>query len=217
MQHRILIEADSFAKALKDSALYVARDNDFDALAHVLLTLTPKSKSLSVIACDGRGYYERMVGLMPEKGLKPSLPGKPMVIFIPRTELSVITKNAGTGTITMIVDEASKPRDAHAVKLCFADGASHVFKSPANLDIPDYASIKKQAEKGKSSKVSLGQAMLPIQEMLRAGKVFPVKSGMTIPMYVSEARNGGCLTLLEYQAENVDMRVIFMLSLPQAA
>lgn len=218
MRHKVMIEAEDFLKALKDASLYAAKDNDSMATAYVMLLLNQKQKTIAVIACDGHGYYERLVNIGLEKGIKPSLPGKPMRLFIPRNSIAAILKNSGSrGLVKLTMDDAEKREDAWSVTLTFPDASTIVFNSPASLALPDYEGIRKRAEKGKKSNVNLGQVMMPVKELTRAGKVFPVKTGSTVPMYISQWKKGGCLTLLEYQEENVEIRVIFALSIPEAA
>lgn len=220
MKHKITLESEILARALKDAALYVAKDDLSQAISHVLLLLNPKKKNLSVIACDGCGYYERVIEIIQEKGVKPSLPGKPMHIFISRNDLAAISKSGNIpGILSIETDDGKKVNDSYAVKFVFPDGKISNLSSPSTLEIPDYSFIRKQAEKGKKAKVSLGQMMLPVRELTRAGKVFPVKTGFTVPMYISQWKKGGLLTLLEYQSEfeNVDIKVIFAISLPEAA
>ena len=59
---------------------------------------------------------------------------------------------------------------------------------------------------------------MPVHEMIRAGKVFPKKSGSTVRMFTSPGYRGGHMALLEYQdaSAGVDIRVIFMFALAEA-
>lgn len=216
MKHKLALNAEEFLKALKDASLYVDKDNIGSATSHVLLGLS--QKTLSVIACDGRGYYQNNIHVCAEKGSRPSLPGKPMRIFIPGKDLNALLKaHKCKGEIKLEVFESQN--DFHKVELILPDKSKFTFDSPAKLDVPDYARIRKLADKGKKSTVSLGQVMFPANELTRAGKVFPVKTGYTIPMYISQKKEGGLLTLMEYQseAEGKDIKVIFMLGLSEAA
>lgn len=220
MKHKVSVESEVLAKALKDASLYIAKDDFSGAISYALLMLNPKKKNISVIACDGHGYYERTIEVIQEKGVKPSLPGKPMHIFISRSDIAAIGKSGNMrGTLSIEIDDEKKVNDNYSVKLVFPDGKTSNIFSPAALEIPDYSFIRKQAEKGKKANVSLGQMLLPVKELTRAGKVFPIKTGFTVPMYISQWKKGGLLTLLEYQSEfeNVDIRVIFAISLPDAA
>lgn len=146
------------------------------------------------------------------------MPGKPMRLLISEKDVSAIAKNNRCkGIITLETDDAKN--GIYQVKLAFPDSGVFNFASPKKVEIPDYGKIRKLAEKGKKETVSIGQLMLPVQELTRAGKVFPVKTGYTIPMYVSKWKNGGLITLLEYQSEteSADIKVIFALGLSEAA
>lgn len=219
MKHQVILESASFVKTIKDSSLYLAKDDPGNPASCVLLELSRKQKIMSVIACDGRGYYESSLKLVQARGVRQSLPGKPMRLLIARDSVSVIAKHVKcAGNLVIEVDDSQTQKtSAYAVEIVFPNEASVCLTSPANLKIPDYASLRKKAEKGKQARVSLGQVMLPVKELARAGKVFPAPIGETIPMYISQWQKNGLLTLLEYESESENMRVIFALGLPEAA
>lgn len=218
MTHQLSVETDEFVKTLKDASLYASNEDGINATSYIMLSMNQKQKAVSVIACDGRGYYERAVLLIPEKGQKASLPGKPMSLFIPAGEIKSIAKTAKChGPMRLEVGEVKNNK--YQVNLAFPNSSAHEFSAPANLEIPDYAGIRKLAEKGKKSTLNIGHVMLPINELTRAGKVFPVQIGSTIPMYIAKWKTGGLVTLLEYQSEieRVDIKVIFALGISEAA
>ena len=218
MAHQLSVETDEFVKTLKDASLYASNEDGIKATSYIMLSLNQKKKTISVIGCDGKGYYERAVQLIPEKGQKASLPGKAMSLFIPAREIKAIAKIAKCHG-PMRLEAAEAINNTYQVHLAFPNSSSHNFSSPANLEVPDYAGIRKLAEKGKKSTLNIGQVMLPINELTRAGKVFPVKIGSTIPMYIAKWKTGGLVTLLEYQSEieRVDIKVIFALGISEAA
>lgn len=218
MTHQLSVETEEFVKTLKDASLYVSNEDGIKATSYVMLSLNQKQKTVSVIACDGRGYYERSVRCISERGQKASLPDKPMHLFIPAREIKAIAKTARCRGVMRLEVEEGQNSD-YQVHLAFPISSSHDFNTPSNLEIPDYGGIRKLGEKGKKSTLNIGQVMLPVNELTRAGKVFPVKIGSTIPMYIVKWKNGGLITLLEYQseAEHLDIKVIFALGISETA
>lgn len=218
MVHKLTVDTEEFVKTLKDASLYVSNEDRIKAASYIMLTLNQKLKTVSVIACDGRAYYERAIELIAVKGQKASLPGKPMSLFIPAIEIKDIAKSAKChGPMLLEVEKTQNTN--YQVHLTYPNSSSHDFSSPATLEIPNYAGIRKMAEKGKKSSLNIGQVMLPIKELGRASKVFPVKIGSTIPMYIAKWKQDGLITLLEYQSdiEHVDIKVIFALGISEAA
>lgn len=218
MAHQLSVETDEFVKTLKDASLYASNEDGINATSYIMLSLNQKQKIVSVIGCDGKAYYERAVQLIPKKGQKASLPGKPMCLFIPKSEIKAIAKIAKCHGPMRLEAVEAKNNTCH-VHIALPNSSTHEFSTPANLEIPDYAGIRKLAEKGKKFTLNIGQVMLPINELTRAGKVFPVKIGSTIPMYIAKWKTGGLITLLEYQSETerVDIKVIFALGISEAA
>ena len=52
---------------------------------------------------------------------------------------------------------------------------------------------------------------IPVQEMLRAGKVLPGKGGKAARIHTAKGVKG-YMAVLEYNEDDIDVRIIFMLS-----
>ena len=63
----------------------------------------------------------------------------------------------------------------------------------------------------------LSNILIPIREMLRVSKVFPATTNKFARIFTAKGLNRGIMALLEYQEEDKDIRVIFMLNEDQPA
>ena len=108
MKHEICANAKVFAEAVRDAAVYAAKDCG-RGLDSVILTVIPKEKMLSVTGCDGLGYYERKIQLaICKKQPKPSLPEKSMRLVISLPDITMLVKfftPKGMDNIRLEVDE----------------------------------------------------------------------------------------------------------------
>ena len=224
MLHTLNLNASQFSEAVKDAVIYTGKDRYDDMMNSVILSITSKGKKLSVVACDGNGYYERRLNLLRSKGdPKPTLPGKESRICIASQDAAMLSKfitPRTMGGVMLELDDAKASDGRYRVRLSLADGASTTFLSRADVNIPDYSPIVASAEKGRKTMPKLGEMYIPVSEMARASKVFPSKYGKTARISTAKGnQQTGCLALLEYQEEDsdVDIRVIFMLSGAESA
>ena len=217
MSYQVHVNALSLGHALRDAALYAGKNEAWAATAHILLTMLPKQKKLAVIGCDGNGYYERRLALMQEKGApKPSFPGKDKAVLLGAQEAALLVKFCkGKGIANLTVNEDGQ---GYRLSVALPDGSSTSVSCPANLEVPAYDQITTNAAKGEKQALSPANVCIPVRELGRASKVFPVPVGQTIPMSVARWKDAGCLAQLKYlsDADDADIRVIFVLSLPEA-
>ncbi|MDE7241021.1 hypothetical protein [Desulfovibrio sp.] len=217
MSYQVRVNALSLGHALRDAALYVGKNEAWEATAHILLILPPKQRKLAVIGCDGNGYYERRLALVQEKGApKPSFPGKDKAVLLGAQEAALLVKFCKTKSVaTLTVNEDGQ---GYRLSVALPDGSSTSVGCPANLEVPAYDQITTNAAKGEKQGVTPANMCIPVRELGRASKVFPVPVGQTIPMSVAKWKDAGCLAQLKYlsDADDADIRVIFVLSLPEA-
>ena len=218
MSHQIRVNAFSLGHALRDAALYAGKNEAWAATAHILLTMLPKQKKLAVIGCDGNGYYERRLTLVQEKGApKPTFPGKDKAVLLGAQEAALLVKFCKSkGVATLTVNE--EKGQGYRLAVTLPDGSSTSVACPANMEVPAYDQITTNAAKGEKQSMSPANVCIPVRELGRASKVFPVPVGQTIPMSVARWKDAGCLAQLKYlsDADDADIRVIFVLSLPEA-
>lgn len=210
MKYTICTNATELAHSLKDACNYVLKDTPDNAMSHVLLTVHPKTRKLSITACDGLGYYERRLNLVNKKG---ALTGKDRSIFISLKDAAMLAKlipNRMDGDATFYLEDENVTKDSYAVRLELPDGSSTTFNSKSNLQIPDYAKIRANAEKGRKQAPNLEGIGIPVNEMLRAARVFPAK-GAFARIFTSKGIRDGIMALLECKDEQRDISVIFML------
>ena len=216
MLHRITINAADFSQSIKDATVYACKKEPHEAMGHMVLTIVPRQKKLAVIACDGQGYYERRIPLLLAKGNpKPSLPGKDGRILISCHDGGILAKFMSAdsnGKVTLEVDDSQNTANRYTVRLILNEGASTTFFSRNDLSLPDYNAITKQAEKGRENSHSLSNILIPVREMLRVSKVFPATAHKFARIFTAKGLSSGIMALLEYQEEDKDIRVIFMLS-----
>lgn len=209
MKHSITVNSGEFIEAIKTACIYASKDNDpSNGLCYMLISLLPKMKKVAIIACDGHGYYERRLGLVLEKGQKPSLPDKEQRLCIYVNEIAMLTKFVGSKShekITLEVDDASSKDSSYIVNLMFPNGSSTTFFAVKDIEIPDYGKFCKKAENSKKSKPSLFNLLIPIHELVRAGKAFPAKIGSIAKIFTCNSE----MALLECQNDMGDIRVIF--------
>ena len=219
MLHAITVSATMFAQTVRDAANYASKDQFSDpGLSCIVLTAQAKTKTLTVSACDGKGYYERKLPLVWAKGdPKPSLPSKESRICIAAQDAAKIAKlipNRSTGNVTLEVNDAISPKENHyQLTLVLPDGGTSTLLTPNDVTLPDYNRIVNRALKGKKEASPMQNLFLPIQELTRLAKVMPKKEG-GISFYMAKEKVGG-IVLLEYQQpeEDLDLRIIFMLSI----
>ena len=219
MSYTVSIPGSQLAESLKDASCYTSRDMYDDATASVVLHVTAKTKKLSVIACDGHGYYERRIPIsVQQKVSKSTVLGKFPQLCISTPDASLLAKFISPrilGSVTLEVDDS--PKDAkYTVKVTLPDGGSTTIFSRADVGLPDYRAIVEKAEKAKKTLPRLNDVYIPTHEMFRAGKVFPKKNGNAVRMYTSNTQPKGIMALLEYLTpeDDCDIRVIFMLAEP---
>lgn len=209
MKHTITINSGEFAEAIKTACVYASKDNDpHNGLCYVLVSLLPKHKKVAIIACDGRGYYERRIGLLMEKGQKPSLPDKEQRLCIYVNDIAMLTKFVGSKShekITLEVDDTAEKDNQYIVNLVFSNGSSTTIFATNDVNIPDYSKFCKKAENSKKSKPVLSNLLIPIHELVRAGKAFPAKIGSIAKIFTCNSE----MALLECQNDMGDIRVIF--------
>ena len=217
MRHQICVNAGSFAQTIKDAAIYASKDEPSPGTSLVLLTVLPKVKKLSVIACDGFGYYERRISLEHcKKQPKPTLPGKEMRLGIGLSDVSMLVKFIPSkllGNIQLELDDEQVVDGNFNIKLSLPNGMATTFFSKAQLEVPDLGSIRGKAEKGKKKAPAVNSLHVPVRELLRAGKVFPQKAS-SAQMFTAAGLNKGVMALLECKNEDDDISVIFMLQQP---
>jgi len=212
MKHQICVDSTDFVQAIKDASSYASKNNENKGMDHVLLTVLPRLKKLSVVACDGFGYYERRLNLEHCKNQpKPSLPGKEMRLVICLPDVSMLVKFIPSklqGNIRLELDDERLVAGSYSVNLVLPNGMSTTFFSKAEVDIPDLASIRTRAEKGKKKAPALNNVHVPVRELLRAGKVLPGKDAQ---MFTASGLQDGVMALLECKNDDTDISVIFML------
>lgn len=217
MSYQVRVNAESLGHALRDAALYVAKNGSCEATAHILLTLVPRQKKLAIIGCDGNGYYERRLALVQEKSApKASFPGKEKPLLMGTQEAGLLVrfcKSRGTAVLTVTEED-----HGYGVSVTLPDGIATSVVCRAEMEVPEYGQITTNAAKGEKQAMSPANVCIPVRELGRASKVFPVPVGQTIPMSVARWKEAGCLAQLKYQseAEDADIRVIFVLNIPEA-
>lgn len=212
MKHQICANAKLFAEAIRDASIYASKDsaNNLDL---VILTVLPKDKMLSVVGCDGLGYYERKIPLeVCKKQPKPSLPDSQMRLVISLSDVAMLVKLIAkqTGNLKLEV-EADVIDDKYQVKLTLENGTSTAFFSKANPELPDLNAIKNHAIKGKKKGQPLDRLQLPVNELFRAGKVLAGKNAFA-SISTCKGIAKGIMALLECKADDTDISVIFMLN-----
>lgn len=209
MKHSITVNGSEFGEAIKTATVYANKDNDPDnGLCHILISLLPKLKKVAIIACDGHGYYERRIALIAQKGQKASLPDKEQRLCIFNKDIAMLTKFVGSrdsGDISFEVDDESLKDGRYLVKMSLPNGSSTTFFARAGIAIPDYGVFCKKAENSKKAKPALSNLLIPIHELVRAGKAFPPKLGSIARIFTCNDE----MALLEYQSDSDDIRVIF--------
>lgn len=218
MKHQITLNCQEFLQTLKDAATYtVKNDTANQPMDHVLLTVMPKAKKLSVQACDGFGLYERRIGIFTPKGQpKPSLPGKEMRLGISLSSLALLVKflpSRCAGLITLEVDDEIVTDRNFSVKITVPSGEQTTIFSKCDLNTPDLVSIKTAAEKGKKRPTTLNDIGIPVREMRRAAKVFPTRDTFA-KIFTAQHTQNKILALLECKTEDTDISVIFMVNNP---
>lgn len=221
MLHRITLNTADFSQTIKDATVYACKKEPHEAMGHMVLAIVPRQKKLAVIACDGQGYYERRIPLVISKGSsRPSLPGKDSRILISCHDAVILAKFMSavtSGSVTLEADDSQITESKYTVRLILNEGASTTFFSRNDLHLPDYSSITKQAEKGRKTCHPLSNVLIPIREMLRVSKVFPATANKFARIFTAKGLNRSIMALLEYQEEDKDIRVIFMLNEDQPA
>lgn len=217
MKHTITVNTLALVQALKDAGNYVKKDAlADDPLGYVLLRLAPKTGKLTVIACDGLGYYERRLDMEKSK-TRPSLPRQGIRIASPDVATLARTIPARTqGELVLEIDDARMNGTSLIVTVSLSNGLTTTFLSRTDLTSPDFATIKSRAEKGKKENLSLTNVQVPVNELLRAGKVFPGKKSFA-HLVTARGINRGIMALLECKDEFADISVIFMLNQHEAA
>lgn len=209
MKHSITVNSGELSEALRTACVYASKDSDpRNGLCHVLISLLPRMKKVAVIACDGHGYYERRLRLVMEKGQKASLPDKEQRLCIYVNDIAMLTKFAGSKSheqVTLEVDDTSIKDNRYIVNMVFSNGSSTTFFASRDIDIPDYGKFCKKAENSKKSKPVLSNLLIPIHELVRAGKAFPAKIGSIAKIFTCNSE----MALLECQNDIGDIRVIF--------
>lgn len=214
MKHQICANAKVFAEAVKDAAVYAAKDcgRGLDA---VILTVIPKEKILSVVGCDGLGYYERKIQLeICKKQPKPSLPEKSMRLVISLSDVAMLAKfitPKGMGNIRLEVDDEQIVDGKYTVRLVLENGMTTTFFCKVNPELPDLGSIKSHALKGKKKPTLLNSLQLPVNELLRAGKVLSGKYSFA-SISTCKGIAQGVMALLECKDKGIDISLIFMLN-----
>lgn len=221
MKHQITLNCQEFLQTLKDAATYtVKNDTANQPMDHVLLTVMPKNKKLSVCARDGFGLYERRISLFAPKGQpKPTLPGKEMRLGISLSSLALLVKflpSRCTGLITLEVDDEIVTDGNYQVKITVPSAEHTTIFSKCELNMPDLTNIKNTAAKGKKRPPVLNDIEIPVREMLRAAKVFPTKDTFARIFTAKHVQNK-ILALLECKTEDTDISVIFMVNNTAAA
>lgn len=216
MKHTISVNCQEFLLTLKDAAAYAPKNGTTtQTMDHVLLTVMPKTKKLSVLACDGFGLYERRISLFAPKGQpKPTLPGKEMRLGISLSSLALLVKflpSRCTGLINLEVDDEIVTDGNYQVKITVPSGEQTTIFSKCELNTPDLTSIKNTATKGKKQHPVLQAIEIPVCEMLRAAKVFPSKDAFA-RIFTAKHTQDKTLALLECKTEDTDISVIFMLN-----
>ena len=217
MSYQVRVNALSLGHALRDAALYVGKNEAWMATAHILLTMLPRQKKLAVIGCDGKGYYERRLALLQEKGTpKPTFPGKDKAVLLGAQEAGLLVKFCKSKEIASLT--VNEEGQGYRLSVTLPDGSSTSVSCPDNMEVPAYDQITTNAAKGEKQAMSPANVCIPVRELGRASKVFPVPVGQTIPMSVAKWKDAGCLAQLKYlsDADDADIRVIFVLSLPEA-
>ena len=223
MIHTVIINTSQFSQAVKDATFYISKERyAVEAMSHVLLTCLPAENRLAVTGCDGHGYYERRLALFHgENDPKPSLPGEKQQLCISEKDAAMLVKFIGgrtLGCITLRLDDGQKDEGRYLVTVTMPDDSATSFFSRADLEVPEYSGFVRKAEASKEQAPELCNVNMPVHEMIRAGKVFPKKSGSTVRMFTSPGYRGGHMALLEYRdaCADVDIRVIFMFALAEA-
>ena len=217
MKHKIRVDVHAFAQSIKDAAIYASKEDHGNGTNLVLLSVLPKVKKLSIIACDGFGYYESRLNLeCCKKQPKPTLPGKEMRLGIALADVSMLVKFIParlTGNIQLEVDDEQIVNDNFSVVLSLPTGLSTTFFSKAQLEVPDLGAVRTKAEKGKKKAPAVNSLHILVRELLRAGKVFPGKDAFA-QMFTSDNHHNGVMALLECKNAVTDISVIFMLQQP---
>lgn len=123
-------------------------------------------------------------------------------------EITPLTKfigAKGNGDLSLEVDDVSLENGKYTLKLTLPNGVSGSFFARTGINIPDYSKFCKKAENSKKTKPSLSNLLVPIHELVRAGKAFPSKFGSIARIFTCNAE----MALLEYKTDSDDIRVIF--------
>ncbi|MBD5626224.1 MAG: hypothetical protein HDQ90_01775 [Desulfovibrio sp.] len=196
MSYQVRVNALSLGHALRDAALYVGKNEAWMATAHILLTMLPRQKKLAVIGCDGKGYYERRLALLQEKGTpKPTFPGKDKAVLLGAQEAGLLVKFCKSKEIASLT--VNEEGQGYRLSLTLPDGSSTSVSYLDNMEVPAYDQITTNAAKGEKQAMSPANVCIPVRELGRASKVFPVPVGQTIPMSVAKWKDAGCLAQLK--------------------
>ena len=170
--------------------------------------MLPRQKKLAVIGCDGKGYYERRLALLQEKETpKPTFPGKDKAVLLGAQEAGLLVKFCKSKEIaSLTVNEENG--QGYRLSVTLPDGSSTSVACPANMEVPAYDQITTNTAKGEKQAMSPANVCIPVRELGRASKVFPVPVGQTIPMSVAMWKDAGCLAQLKYlsDADDADIR-----------
>lgn len=192
----LTIEAGSFAESLKSAQNYTSKDDPDSALSCILLSYLPRQKKLAVIACDGHGYFERR---LPAKNSIKS--GRDLSVCLAASDAQALLKLIPSRPVM----EMSLEIEDSTLKANLPNGATAAFNLKSNVNLPDYASIRAKADKARKSAPRLGDTLIPVHELLRAGKALPIKSGSAARIYTDD----GNFAVLEWQEDKIEIRIIF--------
>lgn len=215
MLHKVILNAAEFAQGLKDCAVYADKNGVSNSTDYITLALQPKTRKLSMIACDGKGLYERKIPAVNNKKKDgASLPGENHRLMLAFRDLSSLAKFVGTnvaGNATLVVDDAEITDTNYVVRVTLDNGSSTIFMSDRNITPIDYADILHRAENTKKSASFQNNMLIPAIEIIRLAKVLPKKGAYSeVGMFTSKMPNG-LLTLVEYQNnEDVEIRIVFI-------
>ena len=162
MHHKLTCNAALLAQTLKDATVYTSKDVYSEATCHVLLTV--KGKSLTIIACDGLGYYERRIPLVIDKGEKPSLPGKEQRLCLTCQEALALHRRIPTrlmGNATLELEEPKSTDRQTLATLTLPDGASTTFFAKTDVTLPDYNEHHQAGGEGQENRHRFVQRVHP--------------------------------------------------------
>lgn len=199
MKFAISVNAAALQESLKSAQNYIQKDAiGNDPLAHIVFKYLQLDKKMAVIACDGHGYFERRLEAKISRKDKSQ---KDQPLCITGSDAQMLAKMISaraTGSVKLEIEDSN-------MRAILPNGSITQIKIATDVQLPDYAGMRAKAEKGKKATPKLSNVVVPVHEMLRAGKSLPAKAGAVARMFTAN----DTMALLECFDESIDIRIIF--------